>query len=177
MSASPNSSVQKFTAPWSGLLKISSALITVIFLGCLPWAVAALPNAGALRLFVGVGLPLAMVLAMAFMVKGFELQRGFLFIKRPLWKTRFPLADLQSVTIDPNATERSIRLAGNSGWFAFVGWHRNSKLGVYRLYATNPKNAVILKFTSRTVVVTPGDPQAFAAAVQKAAGLKIPPAA
>jgi hypothetical protein len=54
-----------------------------------------------------------------------------------------------------------MRLFGNGGFFCFAGWFRNSKLGVYRLFGTDAKLAVVLRFSDKTVVITPDDPQKF----------------
>ena len=77
------------------------------------------------------------------------------------------LQDLQTAEIDPEAMNRSIRLFGNGGLFCFAGQFRNKKLGRYRAYATDPKLAVILRFTDKVVVVTPGSPDRFVAQLSR----------
>ena len=74
---------------------------------------------------------------------------------------------LPSAEADPVALKGSIRLAGNGGLFAFCGWFRNSKLGVYRAFCTDLAHAVVLRFPDRTVVVTPDQPDKFVAAIRE----------
>jgi hypothetical protein len=62
--------------------------------------------------------------------------------------------------------------------FVFCGWYRNKKLGTYRLFGTDPKRSVVLKFGGRTVVVTPESPGALIAELRRrcpALGLDPPP--
>jgi hypothetical protein len=45
--------------------------------------------------------------------------------------------------------------------FSYTGFHWRKKLGFYRVYATDPDRAVVLRYPKRTIVITPHDPQAF----------------
>jgi hypothetical protein len=72
---------------------------------------------------------------------------------------------LTSADVDPDALQGSLRLFGNGGFFSFTGWFRNKKLGVYRAYATDTKRVVVLRFSGKTVVITPHDPQRFVAEI------------
>ena len=108
---------------------------------------------------------LALAVSAAFMVRGYVLTDGWLSIKRLGWETRMDLSRLTSATADPDALRGSLRLFGNGGCFAFVGWFRNKNLGVYRAFATDPKRTVVLRFYDKTVVITPDDPQKFVAEI------------
>jgi hypothetical protein len=88
-------------------------------------------------------------------------------IERLGWSTRWPLAMFSGGLVDPEAMKGSLRLCGNGGLFAFCGWFRNKKLGVYRAFATDLRRSVVLRFGARTVVVTPDDPQQFLAEVNR----------
>jgi hypothetical protein len=103
------------------------------------------------------------VLAIAFLssVSGYTLTATQLDIERPLWSTAFPLVELLSVGGDADVFKGSLRLLGNSGIFSFTGFFWKRGLGCYRAFATDPDRAVILKFRTRTIVVTPDDPQRF----------------
>jgi hypothetical protein len=68
---------------------------------------------------------------------------------------------LQSAEIIPDIMRGSIRLCGIGGVFSFTGFFWNGKLRTYRAYVSDPSLAVVLKFTDRTVVISPGDPGAF----------------
>ena len=96
-----------------------------------------------------------------FMVRGYVVTGTSLLIRRLGWERRLDLSGLTSATVDPDALHRSMRLFGNDGFFAFTGMFRNKKLGVYRAFATDPKRAVVLNFSGKTVVVTPDDPHKF----------------
>lgn len=106
---------------------------------------------------------LGTLISAAFMVRGYVVTDALLIIKRLGWGTRLDLSRLTAVEVDPHALEGSMRLFGNGGFFSFSGWYRNKKLGVYRLFATDSKRAVVLRFSDKAVVVTPEDPQKFAA--------------
>ena len=45
--------------------------------------------------------------------------------------------------------------------FSFSGEFWNRRLGRFRALATDPQRAVVLRYSRRTVVITPHDPQQF----------------
>jgi hypothetical protein len=163
-----------FNAPWGAPLAVMTAVCSVICLFIpLPGVMIGLGGSAALRgwgmslvppwtgwILVTVPL-LTLVLSAAFMVRGYVLTDTSLIIKRLGWESRLDLSRLNSAAVDPDAFRRSLRLFGNGGFFSFTGWFRNSKLGVYRAFATDAKRAVVLRFADRTVVITPDDPQKF----------------
>ncbi|MEM0964156.1 MAG: PH domain-containing protein, partial [Bacteroidota bacterium] len=65
----------------------------------------------------------------------------------------------------------AIRVFGAGGPFALLGRFRSAAVGPFRAYATDRQRAVVLRWRSRTVVVTPDEPEAFAEEVREAAGL------
>ena len=67
--------------------------------------------------------------------------------------------------VNPGALMGSVRLMGIGGLFAFIGTFRNELLGVYRAYATDGENAVVLDINGSTIVVTPDSPGEFVKAV------------
>jgi hypothetical protein len=172
-----------FKAPWGAPLVVMTAAYAVIcLLVPLPGVMIGLGGNSTLRawglsmvptwagwLLVAVPL-LTLALSAAFMVRGYVLTDGLLCIKRLGWVSRLDLSRLTSATVDPDALERSLRLFGNGGFFSFTGWFRNKKLGVYRAYATDTKKAVVLRFSDRTVVITPDDPQKFVAEIKAKKG-------
>jgi hypothetical protein len=163
-----------FKAPWGAALAVMTAVCAAI---CLFLALAGMIvvfGSGAALRTLGIYMvppwagwllavvPLSTLVASAtFMVRGYVLTDVALSIKRLGWENRLDLSGLISATVDPEALQRSIRLFGNGGFFAFTGWFRNKKLGVYRAYATDTKRAVVLRFSGKTVVITPDDPQKF----------------
>jgi hypothetical protein len=167
-----------FNAPWGAPLAVMTAVCAVM---CLSLSVVGVMigvgGSSALRTmglymippWIGwllVAAPLlTMVASAAFMVRGYVLTDASLIIKRPGWERRLDLSRLISATADPDALERSFRIFGNGGFFSFTGWFRNKKLGVYRAFATDTKRAVVLRFSGKTVVITPDDPQKFVAEI------------
>lgn len=149
----------RFDAPWSSYLTFVSVLITVVLL------VVVLSGAVVATALVGGSVVVAAVLS----VRGYTVEPGELVIHRLGWNTRLDLSGLQSAEADPAAMRWAIRTCGIGGPFAFVGRHRNRRLGGFTAYATDRDRAVVLRWPHRTVVVTPDDPDAFATAVAAAA--------
>jgi hypothetical protein len=106
-----------------------------------------------------------LLITAAFSVRGFTVRPGMLLVHRLGWATKIPLASLVSAKAEPNATVGSIRVLGIGGAFAFAGRFRNSTLGSYRAYVTNPDFCVVLDLGSEKVVVTPDSPVRFLEAV------------
>ena len=114
-----------------------------------------------LRFWLGL-LPLAVILICAlFTVRGYSIANDTLLVHRPFWKTRVSLSELRSVKFDHAATHRSIRTFGNGGFFSFTGYFRNKDLGSYRVFMTDRRRAVVLRFPSSVTVVSPDRPEDF----------------
>jgi hypothetical protein len=152
----------EFLAPWNARLR-SSSLVSVLVLsalfisGIVSWSRTGWP----LNLTL-LGLPIVIVASTVLtMVRGYVLTESELRVRRLGWETRLPLDGLVSVTGDNEAMQRSIRLFGNGGMFAFTGEFWNRSLGRYRALATDPTRAVVLKYANRRIVITPHDPQKF----------------
>jgi len=162
----------EFKAPWSTLLKVSTAAVSVFLLGVAVAVQVAgrsmdVPGAGAYMAFMA-ALPLVILLFTAlYTIRGYVLVDRTLLVKRLVWCTEVPLAGLASAEVDPAATARSIRTFGIGGAFSFSGYFWNSRLGRYRAFATDLRRAVVLRFSKRTVIVTPDDPQRFATDIQQ----------
>jgi hypothetical protein len=145
---------REFTAPWGRLLKGMSGGVVLLTAGM---GVAGSSEAPWLIL-----LPLLLLLALPFMIRGYAVDGNELVIKRPGWSYRCPLEGLQSVEIDPQAMKGAIRLCGNGGLFSFTGLYRSKKLGRFRAFVNDLNRMTVLHFENRTLVVSPGDPGAFA---------------
>jgi hypothetical protein len=175
---------QRFGAPWSNKLAIATPVGIVVLLG-LPVAIALVPQEGeppALAIAAIAILDVAILAAAAlFVIRGYRLDERGLHVERLLWADRIPLAGLRRAWPDPEATAKSLRLFGNSGFFCIAGLFTNRKLGRYRAFATDPRRAVVLQSAERTVVVTPDEPLRFLAAVEalapEAQVSKVPPGA
>lgn len=152
-----------FRAPWSKSLIVASTFATLVCLS-VTYAMWTLPMDGSLaplRFWLGL-LPLAVILACAlFMVRGYSIANDTLLVERPFWKTSISLRDLRSVKFDPTAANRSIRTFGNGGFFSFTGYFRNKELGSYHAFMTDRRRAVVLRFPSSVVVISPDRPEDF----------------
>ena len=151
-----------FSARWSAVLIVVSAVITGV---CLVAGFAvgrALPG-------VGVAVLAMPVVAALFSVRGYTLNPGMLLVKRLLWNTEVPLRGLRSADADPTLLAGSWRTFGNGGFFSFSGWFYSKTLGKYRAFVTNHDDTVVLRFSDRTVVISPSPADEFATQVMTAA--------
>lgn len=160
--------MKTFNAPWSRELKFMTFFACFILLGAILIGTN-LPQKHPFAKASAILIPAALLIGSAFfMVRGYALNQHTLFVRRLGWSSEINLSNLLSATPDADAMSGSIRLAGNGGLFGFTGSFRNKKLGNYRVFATDPKRSVILRFADRTVVVTPENPAEFADAIAKA---------
>jgi hypothetical protein len=163
---------EHFKAPWGATLKIVSAVASFALIG-VAVAILAAPSVPPWTRWLTALMTLGTLLTCGlFTVRGYELGRNDLHVHRLFWDTRIELGSLQAVEADPDATRNSIRLFGNGGLYSFSGWFRNKRLGVYRLCATDPEKAVVLRFPSRVWVVSPERTPDFIRAVLEKAGLR-----
>lgn len=147
-----------FAAPWGR----SVVLVTTGVLGVLVLVAVATPA-------WMVWLPIAIAIgAAAFAVRGYSVMDGEVVVLRAGWSTRLPIANVQDVRHEPGVTRGSLRVFGIGGLFGWIGLFRNSLLGRYRAYLTDPDRTVVLTFADGLpVVVSPDDPEAFVAAVRE----------
>jgi hypothetical protein len=163
-----NSCMDRFEAPWALRLRTGTALVSLVLLG-LPFAMYSVqPEKGLLvPAIASVVACVLIALGALFIIRGYRLDANGLHVERLIWADRIPLDDLRAAWADHEATEKSTRLFGNSGFFCIAGLFRNRKLGRYRAYATDPVRAVVLELPRRKLVVTPADPWAFQAALRR----------
>ncbi len=139
-----------------------TALCGVILFGISGVLLAQAPENPPLMYRLGIWLsPAIFLLCALFSVRGYRLENQCLVVRRPGWRTRVPLLDVESVAHQPEATKGSIRIFGNGGLFGFTGLFRNQKLGRYRAFATDLTHTVVIRMPAKTIVVTPGDPDRF----------------
>jgi hypothetical protein len=144
-------------APWSPSLAVLTALATALLLG----SATALLWQGSQRI-LGALLAAVWLGSLLFVIRGYTITPDAIEVHRLLWRTRLPLHGLESVRCDPDAMRGSLRLFGNGGLFSFTGLYRNSTLGSYRAFVTDPRRCVILRFPARTIVLSPAEPETFA---------------
>jgi len=155
--------MKHYKAPWSTSLIVMSALVTALCAGISAGAwleSSAMHHPSAFRWPALLPLVLLLVAAL-FTIRGYTISSDAILVHRLLWDTRLPRAGLQSACPDPDAMRKSLRTFGNGGAFSFTGFYYNQRLRSYRAFVTDPKLAVVLRYPTRRVVVSPGAPEAF----------------
>jgi hypothetical protein len=156
--------VRHYAAPWGRVLTLLSMFATLIciFASYIVWQNGTKAS-GEIAAWAAL-IPIAVLLiALLFVVRGYEITPDEILVERLLWRTRLePRSQLQSATVDPEAMKGAIRVFGNGGLFAFTGLFRSKSLGKFRVFVTDPGRAVVLRFPNRVVVVSPSDPERFA---------------
>lgn len=152
-------------APWPPLLVGMSAFSSLLLVGVGFAASRAIPSQLGAAHLVGslvAWVPPAIAAgALLFVVRGYELDRDELRVRRLLWETVIPLAGLREATREPDLLQGTRRVAGNGGMFSFTGTYQHPRLGRYRALLTDWRQSVALKLPDQVVVVSPADPTAF----------------
>ena len=155
--------MKHYEAPWSTSLIVMSVLTSVICLSVSSgawWAAVAKHQAAPVR-WVAL-LPLVILFCTAlFTIRGYAITSDAILVHRLLWSTSLPRLGLQSARVEPDAMHGSIRTFGNGGAFSFSGFYYNKRLGSYRAFVTDPRRAVVLRYATRRVVVSPDAPESF----------------
>jgi hypothetical protein len=156
----------RYGAPWSRSVMVVSALVTVVV------AVLVIAARSADRYGWSFLVPVVAYLgAIMFMIRGYTILPDAILVRRLLWATRLSRTDLESATHDPQAMRGSVRTFGNGGLFGATGWFWNRKLRTYRAFVTDPGRAVVLRYPTRRIVISPSDPERFVAELQTAHSL------
>lgn len=90
-------------------------------------------------------------------VRGYSIAGTELRIHRLIWTSRFSLDELQSIDPQGQPFRGAVRLFGSPGIFAIAGYFYSRRLGRFRAYVTNPREACVLHFSSGSIVVSPGN--------------------
>ncbi|MCY3713860.1 MAG: PH domain-containing protein [Gemmatimonadetes bacterium] len=166
----------RFGAPWSTSVKTITILVIVTLGFVVIVGISLLEDAGSgssiLIVLSTIVMPVLTLIASAiWMIRRYVIEGETLQVQRLGWQSKLDLKELESVEVDPEAMDKSLRTFGVGGLFCFCGRFRNKKLGAYRAYATDPKRSVVMKFRDRTVVVSPDRPDDFVASVKERTGL------
>ncbi len=164
---------QTFAAPWGRLLKGTSLFVTLLFAGIIlaDWHFLRGPNIPPLVWPVSViGIVAVLLGALPFVIRSYTVTSEGILIRRLWWNTVLPRADILSVEVTPKAMSKSIRTCGNGGMFSFTGFYWSKTLGSYRAYVTDLNHTVVVRMKKRPAVLSPDDPDAFAAAVRAIIG-------
>jgi hypothetical protein len=105
--------------------------------------------------------PLLILGSLLFVVRSYRIDGGHLSIRRMFWYTEIPLLGIHQAVHDPLAIKGSLRIFGNGGLFGMTGLYWNKTLGRFRLFATDPAKAVVLRLHGRIVVISPQETGAF----------------
>ena len=161
--------IMSFTASWGTPLKIVTSICILVVLaapiiGMIISGMLTQLNPSLLAKIILI--PCLFIIFMAlFTVRGYVLTSDRLIIKRPLWENTVDLNNIVSAEFDPQAMSNSFRVFGNGGFFSMTGVFWNKKLGFYRIFGTDEKHSVVLKFPNKVIVVTPDNPHNFVAAL------------
>ena len=147
--------MKTYPALWGNFLKWSSAVCSLLML--VPVFVPG---------WYGWIAPLVILACVPFVIRGYSITSDAILIRRLFWTTRLDRAGLLTAEPRPRAMKGSIRTFGNGGAFSITGWFWSKSLGRYRAFVTDMKVTVVLRFNDRTVVLSPSDPDGFAAALQ-----------
>ena len=161
----------RFGAPWSTSVKTITMLVVATIAVVVIVGFSLVEDVGSgsniLITLATIVIPVLIPIVSAiWMIRGYELEGEMLTIQRLGWQSKLDLKELDSVEANPEAMAHSLRTWGNGGLFCFCGRFRNSKLGGYRAYATDPKRSVVLKFQDQTVVISPDRPDDFVACIK-----------
>jgi len=99
--------------------------------------------------------------SLLFTIRGYSITEDSILIHRLIWATRMPLEQLNEVNLDNAAFLNSIRCFGNGGIFGISGLYYSRREGTFRAFVTNTTRTVLLKFSSRTILLSPDDPKLF----------------
>ncbi|MBX3731844.1 MAG: hypothetical protein KF791_04535 [Verrucomicrobiae bacterium] len=102
-----------------------------------------------------------------FAIRRYEVSDDTLIVVRSFWVNQLPLAGLESLAADPKACKGAWKTMGNDGLFAMHGRFRSRRLGSFQAFVTNPENGVILRWSNRTVVVSPEHPARFVVDIER----------
>ena len=149
--------MKHYKAHWDALLISISLLLTLV---CVVIAVFALRHPGA-SFWVGLLLIALLSGCALFTIRGYAITPDEILVQRLFWATRLPRRDLRAAQFQPDAMRWSLRVFGNGGLFSFSGYYRNRSLGAYRAFVTDRHLTVVLRYSARTVVISPAEPDEF----------------
>ena len=88
------------------------------------------------------------------------------FVRRPIGRIVVPIEELKNVSPIGTKDVGGIKLLKSSGLFGYLGLMRNSRLGLFRLYATRRSDYVLIESERRKYIVSCPEREEFIAACQ-----------
>jgi len=157
--------VQRFMAPWSGLLVGLTIVGSAIILG------ATVATGSDEQWVMSGGLAFIWVYCLAGHIRAYDVAEQHLRIQRLLYRHTLDLSRLKHAERAPRLLRGAVRV-GNGGLFSFSGWFFKRPHGWMRAVATDRGDrCVLLTFDDSRWVVSPDDPTGFVDTVLRAAGL------
>jgi hypothetical protein len=168
---------RRFEMPWDGAMRASTAFFVLLVLGVgLGLGVVVLGRAGddpmaALAGLVGPLVALVLVpVTWALAPRALTIGGGMLRVERPLRPVEVPLGEVRAVGRLPGGAPKGIvRVGGSGGAFGSYGRFWSRDLGLVRVYATRRSDHVLVDTDQGRFLLTPGEPDAFVAALLRAA--------
>ena len=158
----------RFTAPWGKELRIATPLVLLICIGTIVIGLTVVPEKVAwaqwLTVVIGILIP---VISWFCRIREYRLEDGQLIIEQGGWSNRLPLAELRGFRADPEAMRGTMQVCGNGGEYAVYAFYWNKALGSFRAYASDLSRAVVLRFSHRTIVISPDAPEDFLRALEQ----------
>lgn len=148
--------MKRYKAHWGMLLIVLSSLLTA---WCLGLAFVEFKQGGT-SFWTGLWLVALVVGCVLFTIRGYTVTPDAILVHRLLWATRVPRAGLQSAQVEPISLWGGIRI-GNGGFFSFTGWNYRPGSGFCRVYLTDRRRVVVLRYPNRKVAVSPAAPEEF----------------
>lgn len=96
----------------------------------------------------------------------YELRQGELFICCPLYTKRIALAQVISISFDPEAMAGYQQGMAINGFFGFSGRFYNPRWRHFTAYVTHCEKTVVITTTKGIYIVSPDDVELFVLAVQ-----------
>jgi hypothetical protein len=146
-----------FSASYDRTAQIISAFVCLVLLGA-PVAIHQVVLL-CVSLFV-------LLLVYAYSPRGYVLADREMLVKRLAGTVRMALDDVREVrTAVPEDFRGCKRLWGSGGMFGYYGLFSTTKLGKTTWYVTNRANSIVVITASKTVLISPGEPDRFLAAI------------
>jgi Bacterial PH domain len=110
---------------------------------------------------------LVILLSFAYSPRGYSLEAGSIVVRRLAGAARIPLNDVHEARrATPDDFRGCIRLGGSGGLFGYYGLFSTATLGKSTWYVTNRSHSVVVITGSKTVLISPDEPDQFLATLR-----------
>lgn len=141
---------------------ITVLVIITMFLAPIIMLLSGVQDEEPLAIWITLLVPIVVMIGvLPFMIRGYILRDDTLIIRRVGRVTQIDLSNLQEVYVKDDLSVWQWRVMGSGGFFGYFGTFYNNEFGRYQAYITDYKHAVVMKFSDKTIVVSPHDPHDF----------------